>query len=390
MGFHSFRSHWMEFKYQRFTSCVSGICRKLPESKLTTTELADIESLSSGSYTPSPVTSINGQDVSYLTELGSGMQDLDALYNSVVYSPATAGSNDGLGFFARANFRQHSDTNALTFENGTSIVVSATAESLSAIPSSGDILYNLLTNGSLSTPASTPTNASSPPSLPLGPTYPSPIAKHSGNIISTYFMNETENADVAVVNVASFDAQGFDSIFEFLNISSSFLALCASAGKKRLIIDVRNNPGGTVALGYFLFQQLFPDAIPYSGIRLRDSDAANKLGQIASANLVQNRTDITLEALPFNAQNLLQSPNGSNITSWQQFYGPVQEHDDTFSNIASWQFSSTIYNNQQLTPIYNGTAIPPQVFAGEAITLVSPNPHLHAAQKRAPLNSSYS
>jgi len=94
-------------------------------------------------------------------------------------------------------------------------------------------------------------------------------------------MGGTENSDVAVLNAASFDAKGIANVTEFLTKSASFLATCKSAGKDRLIVDVRNNLGGDVILGYALFLQLFPDIIPYSGVRLSGSDAANELGQIA-------------------------------------------------------------------------------------------------------------
>ena len=309
------------------------------------------------------------------------MQDLDALYNSVFYSPATVGLDEGLGNFAGSPFTQQSDTYVLTFENGTSRVFNATASIqgsyATAIPESGEDFFNLLTsadpNVSSSSPTTTMTNSSSPSSLPLGPTYPSPIIKHSENFISGYYMNETDNADVAVLNVGSFFINDPELQAEFLNVSSQFLTQSASAGKRRLIVDVRNNPGGAVVLGYLLFQQLFPDLIPYSGIRLRGSDAADTLGQIASAIPVQNRNDYLLAELPFDAQTLLQKPNGTNFTSWQQFYGPLQQHDDSFSHIASQRYSSIAYNTYLLGQLDNSTVIPPQAFASEDITLVSSN-----------------
>ena len=341
--------------------------------------IADLLAQINGSFTPSAVTLIDGQDVKDLTRYGSSMQDLDALYNSALHSPAAWGHNNGLGTLGLGPFIQHRDTTLYTFENGSSTEVASTArvEALQAIsiPNSGLKLFDLITstvaNASASSSSATPTSSSSPSSTPLGPTYPSPIVQHSENLIFGFFLNGTENNDVAVLNVASFLAQGIPDSDEFLQKSAVFLAKCRSAGKTRLIVDVRNNPGGMVMLGFALFSQLFPDIVPYSGIRFRASDAINEIGQIASANSTESIDEIIAGAFRFAYQDLLQTPNGLNYTSWQQLYGPVQQHGDLFSQLAAFRYGSPDYYSILSHSYYDGASISPQVFASADITLVS-------------------
>ncbi len=320
------------------------------------------------------------------------MQDLDALYNSVLYSPATAGNPDGMGTFERGFSTQNDDTTSCTFENGTTTVVNATVEInalyATTIPANGQNFSRLLTtvesNHSSTLPLTTPTSSSTasalPSPLPLGTNYPTPFVKSHQNYISGHFMNGTDYSDLAVLSVASFDVTPApaDSI-DFLQASTAFLAKCASAGKKRLIIDLRNNPGGAVMVGYALFQQLFPNIVPYSGVRMRGSDAANALGQIASTS-PQSDDPNDLTQSVFNAQKLLQQPHGPSFDSWQQLNGPLKQNNDSFSNVGSWDYLTSDFNSFVANYISNTSSLPPQVFAGGDITLVSPLSKLSTGQ----------
>ena len=356
--------------------------------------IADILNLSNSTFTPSAIASINGQDVNqYMAQLmlKAGFQDLDAQYNSMFYNPATNANNLGGAFALSPVFSLHNDTTSYKFENGTSVLFNATAliPLTVDLPASGQAIFeqNLLSLDTNSSSPSSVTPTSSPsmsPSLPtatgsansstVGPGYPLPIVKHSANIVSGYFLNGSDNSDVAVLNVASFEAES-PAAAEFQNDVSTFLVKCRSAGKTRLIIDVRGNPGGTAYLGFDLFKQLFPTAIPYSGVRIRGSDAANAMGQIASTSPVQNSADSQLASSFFNDQAFLQGPDGPSFSSWQQLYGPLQQHDDIFSNVASWQFSNASLDIQSggivISGYANNLSTPPQVFLGENITLVS-------------------
>jgi len=381
---HSYPSRLMESQYLRFTSDVSLlVLHGLPVRRLTLISfVADLGGVSNANFTPSAVISINGQDIKSITQFGREMQDLDALYNSVFYNPVTIGTQNGSGSFEESLFTQHSDTTSCTFENGTTAVVSATAEigasDATAIPADGQSFFRLLTaaglkassNSSFASPKKPSSPSVLPSPLPLGPHYPDPFVKSYQNYISGYFMNGTDNSDLAVLSVASFNLTDLTDSTEFLKVSSTFLAKCASAGKKRLIVDVRNNPGGLVYVGYALFQQLFPNVLPYSGVRMRGSDAANALGQIASKiPPSDDTTDLTNSV--FNAQTLLRGQDGPSFDSWQQFYGPLKQYNDLFSNIGSWNYITSNSSSETAALTSNTSIVPPQVFASDAITLVS-------------------
>ena len=361
----------MERSSRRSMSSVSFALIFLLSSAYHDKTLADIQSLSNGSSTPSPISSINGRNVSEVSEVGRAMQDFDALYNSVFYSPASTTAQNARGHFASGPFIGQSDTNTLRFENGTTVAINANvfvkASLATQLPKSGQDFYKQIAN------TTSPQLPSSPPltPLPLGPTYPSPIMKHSQNWISGYFMNGTENSDVAVLSVPSFNAESplQPEAIEFIFEAATFLEECRSSGKKRLIVDVRNNGGGLVTLGYDLFQLLFPREIPYSGVRLRASNATNMIGKIASAS----NSSAVLTGSQFNAKGLLQRPLGLNYTSWEQFYGPFRQHDDLFSNVGAWQYSTpqnAAFLGAGIQNATNLTTLPSQVFSNGAITLV--------------------
>ena len=360
--------------------------------------------MSNSSFIPSAIVSVNGQDANqYLTQLGlsSGLQDLDAEYNSLFYNPATNVATGGApaspinaagGFSVSSSFSAN-DTTTCKFENGTTFGVNATALLPGSIDLSGtvqDIFQKNIVNNdtdSSSSPSSSsapssvsstlPTPTSSSNSSTVGIGFPVPVVKHSGNLVSGYFLNGTDNSDVAVLSVPTF-MPGTDSdgdAPEFQKDVAMFLAKCKSAGKTRLIVDVRGNGGGDIYLGYDLFKQLFPTITPYSGIRIRGSDAVNALGQIGSSTPVQNDNNSALAGQFFDAKTVLQQPDGPSYTSWQKLYPPHQQKGDIFSNIASWTFSNASLDlavgGIVVSGYANNTNILSQVFSSDNIILVS-------------------
>lgn len=75
--------------------------------------------------------------------------------------------------------------------------------------------------------------------------------------------------DVAVLSISTFEITTPPDIIEFSEVVENFLAACRSAGKTRLIVGVRQNPG-KIYLVYDAFKQLFPTIIPYPGWWTRD------------------------------------------------------------------------------------------------------------------------
>ena len=198
--------------------------------------------------------------------------------------------------------------------------------------------------------------------------------KHSGNYVSGYFLNESETADVAVLTISSFDAQGEAPVAEFQRNVQDFLAKCRTNRKQKLIVDVRGNEGGTVVLAYDTFKQLFPSVVPYSSIRTRASPALNALGSIVSDENALFGSAVGGEI--FDAQSFLQSPDGPYYQDWNQFNGPVMERGDNFTRSASFEFFNATRNpsssqNLTVSGYGNRSNVPPQAFPSEAITLVS-------------------
>ena len=320
---------------------------------------ADIVALSDSGVDPSPLASINGQEIGQSMDnfaLQSwGFQDLDAQYNSLLYDPATTISDNqkNLGGFSKSFFTTHDDYTTCKFANGTETLLEHTAHvPRPLIQRSGEEIFQFL--------------VSTEDFLSMVSPHKSPDAKPITDSISGQFLEEIENSDVAVLDIVSFAA---DNGAEYQNYISTFLKKCHSAGKKRLIIDVRGNPGGSIILGYDLFEQLFPTLVPYCGLRMRGSAAANAIGQYATDHT------LGLDWTFFNAPRNLQRLDGSNFTSWEEFYGPLEQHGDLFSNIASWNFiNETIVVGKSRVVIRESAdepSIPPQVFASDSITLVS-------------------
>jgi C-terminal processing protease CtpA/Prc len=78
--------------------------------------------------------------------------------------------------------------------------------------------------------------------------------------VAGYFL-DGEHADTAVLSVTSFASNGDQSVFQgFQTVVAKFLAACKEAGKTKLILDMTNNGGGTIFVGYDLFKQvsIFP------------------------------------------------------------------------------------------------------------------------------------
>lgn len=73
------------------------------------------------------------------------------------------------------------------------------------------------------------------------------------------------------------DPSAIQPAIDFQRVVNEFLSKCHESGKKKLIIDMRGNSAGLPYLAYDTFKQLFPQLRPYSGTRIRASDAPNVL-----------------------------------------------------------------------------------------------------------------
>lgn len=370
------------FTYSRNVSLVSVSTDGITPPKIYVR--SDIKSNltdTSSSFKISPVSSVNGQPVDkFLASIGylTLGQDLDAQYNTLLYNPSTVldviANGRGDAFNAQP-FVIYDDSTSIGFENGT--VKNITA---GAIPgetkfdfSSGKDLYE---KHLLPQPPA-PAAASPLPvfSQPYG--YPEPSIQHTAGLVSGYFLSSSSaSADTAILSIASFDAGLLPALEEFQKVVSDFLTLCKTNSKTKLIIDVRGNGGGNPVLAYDLFKQLFPKEVPYSGLRARSHVALDAMGSVLSAA----PGDIAGGTI-VDARHMLQSPDGAPYEQWDKLAGPVPNHGDSFTELASWELgnsSATQDFGQGMTVsgYENRTDLPPQPFSSEDITLVCPPPFL--------------
>ncbi|KAG8623250.1 hypothetical protein KVT40_008226 [Elsinoe batatas] len=372
--------------------------------------------LGNGSFTPSAIVEIDGVEATDYLEVWSqfgSLQDPDALYNNLFYNPAQialGSSGTGTGTFSgggRGRWPYPGPTTTLTFENGTVLETENYARLLvsfagirngadiyntylSVPPEAFDRVFELALSNAASatttlagnsTTSATPTATSAPATTVPAPGYPSPVVRQPLNFNSGYFLEGEGYDDVAVLAVNSFVGVAGQQV-SFKDVNTRFIAAAKAAGKKKLIIDVSANAGGTVLLGYDLFAQLFPNILPYGTNRFRFHEAYDLLGEQTSElaapferTLDQNQTVLDLLSTTFNYRTDVDA-NYENFESWDdktspQARGPLA---DNFTSIIRWNVSDILTPETSggvyITGYGNGSTPGEQPFATEDIIVV--------------------
>ncbi|KAF2034351.1 hypothetical protein EK21DRAFT_56424 [Setomelanomma holmii] len=338
---------------------VSSDGKELPKAYVYADVLA--ESFGNATFTSSAISKINGENAKdYLekwAQIGS-LQDRDALYNNVFYELATVSLGpvgSGIGTFAgsgRGRWVYPGATTEFVFENGTTAKYDNFARVLGSFAgiTDGEGVYKKFLTG----PQPTPTpSATSPTPIPA-PGYPPPVVREIHNLIGGYYL-EDDYSDVAVLSVPSF--VGISAQAEFQATAVTFLAAAKAAGKKKLIVDVQANGGGTILLGYDLYKLLFPDNIDHAAAdRFRAFESTDLIGQKFSEaagtfprTLVNETGNQTLAELNddiassvFNYRTDV-DVNGSNFDSWADKFGPgINQKGDNFTNLFRWNLSDVL------------------------------------------------
>ena len=258
-------------------------------------------------------------------------------------------------------------TTELEFENGTTRTYDNFAKVL--IPfdgiTDGESLYKIWFTGNQPTKTGVldPSNSASPipsasasativPAIPA-PGYPPPVLREAHNLIGGYYL-EDDKSDIAVLSVPSF--VGIDAQKEFQATAADFLVTAKAAGKKKLIIDVQANGGGTILLGYDLYKLLFPSKVDHAAAdRFRAFESTDIIGQKISdysapfprveATEEQNKTQYEANQIissVFNYETNL-DVDSHNFTSWDDMYGPVSDKDDNnYTNLFRWNLADPL------------------------------------------------
>lgn len=221
--------------------------------------------LGGSGFTPSPVTSINGKDATlYLEQLGllQGLQDPDAQWDYLMYSPARNAVGQGRGAFLSTDTVLGSVT-TLGFANGTQSVYENFArinQDFTGVVDGATFYNTFLSGRGTTTVPQTNLTAPSPTRSTTTPTltgYPEPVIVDSAGSIAGFFPTDAGLRDTAVLVIFTFapeDQGGSVSIAS--QTVTTFLAMCKSAGKKNLVIDLTENPGGAIVLGDDIFKQV--------------------------------------------------------------------------------------------------------------------------------------
>ncbi|KAK6334212.1 hypothetical protein TWF696_002713 [Orbilia brochopaga] len=192
-----------------------------------------------------------------------------------------------------------------------------------------------------------------------------PVMQDAGGIFAGFFLK----SDTAVIQLLSFAPECWSDVPATIRTISNFLDMCRQKGITKLILDITNNGGGYIMMGYDLFMQLFPNTLPYSGQRIR----ANP-GGLIEAEAYSHLSFKDLQALAYNGSTswLAYAATWSNwayavdldheykpFSSADDLVGHVKVNNDRYSEI--WRFNVTEpifglgvqdYLSQPLKPVF--------------------------------------
>jgi hypothetical protein len=304
------------------------------------------------SYTPSPVVEIDGQDVTeFLEEVSQygSLQDRDALYNNVFYELAQVSlgsSGSGTGMFTgggRGRWVYPGPTTTLKFANGTEYTMENYARVLQTFRgiTTGEELAKRLFYYGASSGDDTPEITETDPGSAAAIGYPTPVVPGPANLINGFFIDAPGYEDVAVLQVPNFVGDQSAEV-SFQRTTQQFIPKALAAGKKKLIIDLQANGGGTILQGYDMYKQLFPKGDPYGANRFRYTEAVDLIGQSFSSwaskfprVTTTNNTVKQVQASYFDYHSDT-TVDGESWSSWEEKVGPQEVNGGTSESQASF------------------------------------------------------
>jgi hypothetical protein len=189
--------------------------------------------------------------------------------------------------------------------------------------------------------------------------YPKPVFIQESKEVSGYYLNDTNYKDVAVLVLPAFsptfndpktqlsaNTEGFVNTQELLR---KFFADAVKQSKKKLVIDLRGNGGGTIDMGFELFKQLFPSIEPYGASRYRAHEAFHYYSALVADVALEGKDKdgkIGMEwddadygiSSTFLWSNILDE-NLKLYKSYKDYYGPEIILNDTFTSIRRYNVS---------------------------------------------------
>ncbi|KAF2267254.1 hypothetical protein CC78DRAFT_93645 [Lojkania enalia] len=316
----------------------------------------DFNKTGDAGFIPSAVSKIDGKDaVQFLEEeaLLNSYHDPDTRYNAMFYlQPA-----ESFGLFTSPRFYPGPTMN-MTFENGTEHTYVNLAVVLDAsywrYVDDGASFYQTFVNPSLSfkkrdnekiNPYALPHKLQfhreaelATGYVPAG--YPDPAIMHSAYDVALagYFV-DTPAGTVGVLMVQTFNTESNSDAVEFQAVVQDYISQAQSRNIEKHIIDVRNNGGGKVMLGYDMYLQFFPSQEPQLQSRYRIHNASSLFGeQISSLRFSQSGSLFTS---PFNYHSFISSEEEA-FTSWDDMDGPETFNGDQFTQLLKYNLSDPL------------------------------------------------
>lgn len=201
--------------------------------------------------------------------------------------------------------------------------------------------------------------------------YPKPAAIHPSKLFSAYYLDGNDYEGTAVLSLPSFNIKSTDpeyartpqvgGFIEVQAILRKFLADATKQNKRKLIVDLRGNGGGTIDLAFDIFKQLFPTIEPYGASRYRASEAFHYISALVADVAVNgvdkdgkiDNMDDWADADYGIQSNFLWSnildDNLKEYKTYEDYYGPYTINDDKFSNIRRYNVGcdSALYLSQE-------------------------------------------
>lgn len=226
--------------------------------------------------------------------------------------------------------------------------------------------------------------------MPQPTGYPDPVIVQSSLAIQGYYMNETGYEDVAVLVIPDFGPEIVEAytnetqpLVESQKVIKKFFAGAVKDGKKKLIVDLRGNQGGTIDMGFETFKQIFPNLEPYGATRYR----AHEAFAIFSADIADFTENVTFaekqpelyaqlvqEASTWDYQNIM-NEKGEAFESFSDYFGPYVRNKDGFTALRRYNYSN-LESGYTSAPRFNLTGFgdqapaPAQPFESENIVIL--------------------
>ncbi|VUC21457.1 unnamed protein product [Clonostachys rosea] len=193
----------------------------------------------------------------------------------------------------------------------------------------------------------------------------------SGGVVSGYILT---NDSVGVLSLPGFRKADGASLASYRSAVSDFITKAKKAGVKKVVIDLSGNGGGQVTLAFDLFNMFFPSTRPSHLFRARAVPELLTYGRFVTgitmnknklfnSSTVSVVTDEYTNNRVFNA-DYSRKPGNARWASFDEFYGPVTIHNDSFTNVGQYE-----YDDDGLTIAKRDGSSPP--FKAEDIILLT-------------------